>query len=460
MISIATVFSLIIQWIILVYFFTLNSFYLLFTLLSLIGVFRYRQLSAYIPYKEILHLPSLKPISIIVPAFNEEDTIIESVHSLLALEYPNFEVVVVNDGSTDKTLELLITNFKLKKTSRVIRKIIDTAPIKGVYISQSYPKLVVVDKVNGQKADALNAGLNVAQYPLFCAIDSDSLLDKFALLKIVQPFLEEPFKMVAAGGIIRLSNGCQIKYGQVKKVGFPRNLLAQFQTIEYLRAFLGGRTGLSMLKSLLIISGAFGLFRKKEVMEIQGYRRDTVGEDMDLVVRLQKYLREKRISYLIRFVPDPICWTEAPEKLKFLSRQRNRWHRGLMESLHFNRKMLFNPKYGHIGLFAMPYYIIFEMLGPFIEFFGYTLFIFFLLTGQLNSQFAVFFFLMAVIFCIFISLGSILLQEYSPYYFPRYTHILGLMMAAFLENFIFRQYLALVKVKAFFDLLKGKKEWD
>ncbi|HDJ23197.1 MAG TPA: glycosyltransferase family 2 protein [Candidatus Aminicenantes bacterium] len=457
--SLGDVIFRLIQWIILIYFFALNSSYLLFTFLSLLGLFRYRQLLSYIPYKEILHLRSLKPISIIVPAFNEEETIVESVHSLLALEYPNYEVIVVNDGSTDKTLEALISHFKLQKTSRVIRRIIKTAPIKGIYISQSYPKLVVVDKVNGQKADALNAGLNVAQYPLFCAIDSDSLLDKYALLKIVQPFLEEPFKMVAAGGIIRLSNGCQIEYGQVKKVGFPARLIAQLQTIEYLRAFLGGRTGLSMLRILLIISGAFGLFRKKEVMAIQGYRQETVGEDMDLVVRLQKYLREKRIPYLIRFIPDPICWTEAPEKLKSLTRQRNRWHRGLIESLFFNRQMLFNPKYGSLGLFGMPYYVIFEMFGPFIEFLGYLLFLFFLLIGEINSQFAIFFFILAIIYGIFISLFSILLEEYSAYHFPRYRHVLSLMKASFLENFVFRQYLTLVRVKAFFDFLQGKKEW-
>ncbi|MCP2619814.1 glycosyltransferase [Candidatus Aminicenantes bacterium AC-334-K16] len=447
------------QWIILAYFFTINFLYLLFTVLSLVGLSRHRQLSTYILYKEMLHLPSLKPISIIVPAFNEEETIVENIHSLLALEYPNYEVVVVNDGSTDKTLERLITYFNLKKTFRVFRKVIDTAPIRGIYISHSYPKLVVVDKVNGQKADALNAGLNVARFPLFCAIDSDSLLDKYALLKIVRPFLEEPAKMVAAGGIIRLSNGCRIEYGQVKEVGFPRNLLAQFQTIEYLRAFLGGRTGLSMLKSLLIISGAFGLFQKKMVLDIQGYRRETVGEDMDLVIRMQKHLLEKKRPYQIRFVPDPICWTEAPEKIKTLTRQRNRWHRGLIESISYNRQMILNPRYGSIGFFAMPYYVIFEMMGPFIEFAGYILFLFFLFKGLINSQFALLFFTIALIFGIVISLFSILLEEYSACRYPRFQHILGLMVASFLENFIFRQYLTLVRVKAFFDFLMGKKEW-
>ena len=455
---ITTLFHLI-EWIILVYFFALNFFYLLFTILSLIGLTRHHQLSTYILYKEMLHLLSLKPISIIVPAFNEEKTIVANVHSLLALEYPNYEVVVVNDGSTDQTLKQLITHFHLKKTFRVFRKVIETAPIKNIYLSPTYPKLVVVDKENGQKSDALNAGLNVARFPLFCAIDSDSLLDKYALLKIIRPFLEEPANMVAAGGIIRLSNGCRIEYGQVKEVGFPRNLLAQFQTIEYLRAFLGGRTGLSMLKSLLIISGAFGLFRKKEVLDIQGYRKETVGEDMDLVVRLQRHLREKKIPYQIRFVPDPICWTEAPEKLKSLTRQRNRWHRGLIESITYNRQMILNPRYGLIGLFAMPFYVIFEMLGPFIEFAGYLIFLFYLFKGGLNSQFALLFFMVALIFGIVISLFAILLEEYSAYQFPRFRHILGLMGASFLENFIFRQSLTLVRVKAFLDFFLGKKEW-
>ncbi len=261
---------------ILVYFFLINAFYLLFTFLSLFGIFRYRNFTTFVSFKEVFRLPLVKPISIIAPAYNEEPTIVESVRSLLSLEYPLFEVIAVNDGSTDLTLERLITTFRLEKVKRVYRKVVKTQPIRGIYISPAYPNLVVIDKVNGRKADALNAGLNVSRYPLFCAVDGDSLLEKDALLKIVRPFLEDPEKTVAAGGIIRLSNGCTVRNGQVMQVGMPRNSLARLQIIEYLRAFLGGRIGLGMLKSTVIVSGAFGLFRKDIALKCHGYRSNTI----------------------------------------------------------------------------------------------------------------------------------------------------------------------------------------
>ncbi|MBP1769045.1 MAG: glycosyl transferase, partial [Candidatus Aminicenantes bacterium] len=291
------------------------------------------------------------------------------------MEYPVFEVIVVNDGSTDMTLDKLIRAFCLEKTRRVFRKVADHKPVRGIYTSSRYPKLVVVDKVNGRKADAMNAGLNVSRYPLFCAVDSDSLLEKDALLKMVRPFLEDPEKTVAAGGVIRLSNGSTFRNGQVSRVGLPRNTLARLQIIEYLRAFLGGRLGLSMLKSSLIVSGAFGLFRKDIALQCGGYRSQTIGEDIDLIVRMRGRLHERGTPFDIRFVPDPICWTEAPESFRGLARQRNRWHRGLIDTLLHNSHMLFNPSYGVTGLFALPFYLFFEMLAPLVEITGYVLFI-------------------------------------------------------------------------------------
>src|SRR4030043_1338441 len=267
--------------VILVYFFLINIFYLLFIILSLVGLFRHRDLTRFVSFKEVFRLPLVKPISISPPAYNEDKTIIESVQSLLSLEYPVFEVIVVNDGSTDRTLDTLINSFQLEKSRRVFRKVVDHKPVKGIYTSLAHPKLIVVDKVNGKKADALNAGLNISRYPLFCAVDSDSLLEKDALLKMVRPFLEDPEKTVAAGGIIRLRNGCRVKSGQVQEVRLPRNALARFQVIEYFRAFLGARIGMSMLKSMVIVSGAFGLFRKDVALQCGGYRAGTTGGVMD-----------------------------------------------------------------------------------------------------------------------------------------------------------------------------------
>jgi cellulose synthase/poly-beta-1,6-N-acetylglucosamine synthase-like glycosyltransferase len=444
---------------ILVYFLLINSFYLLFVVLSLIGIFRYQRMTGYVRLREIFSLPLAKPISIIAPAFNEEAGIIESVHSLLALEYPLYEVIVVNDGSTDSTLAKLVAAFGLKKTNRVFRKSVDTAPVRGIYLSPTEPKLVVVDKVNGRKADALNAGLNIARYPLFCAIDADSILDRDALLKVVRPFHEDPERTVGVGGVVRLSNGCVVRNGQVLRVGMPRNVLARFQILEYLRAFLGGRMGMSMMNCLLIISGAFGLFRKDVALKIGGYRTASIGEDMDLVVRLRRYLHEQKIPYRISFIPDPICWTEAPESFKALSRQRNRWHRGLVEVLTRNLRLVFNPRYGMTGMLAMPFYLIFEMLGPVIELLGYLLFAHYVVTGRVNYPFALRFFLLAIVYGTLLSLAAILLEEYSLKRYPRLSDIAVIAAFGVLENLVYRQWLALVRVKAFFDLARGHQEW-
>jgi cellulose synthase/poly-beta-1,6-N-acetylglucosamine synthase-like glycosyltransferase len=444
---------------ILVFFFLINTFYFLFVILSLIGLFRYQRMTSYIRMKEIFSLPLAKPISLIAPAYNEGPNIIESVRSLLALEYPLFEVIVVNDGSTDSTLQKLIEAYDLKKTNRVFRRSVESAPVLGIYMSPKEPKLVVVDKVNGKKADAMNAGLNIARYPLFCAIDADSILDRDALLKVVRPFHEDPERTVGVGGIIRVSNGCVVKRGQVHKIGMPRNFLARFQVLEYVRAFFGGRMGMSMMNCLLIISGAFGLFRKDIALKVGGYRSGAIGEDIDLVIRLRRYLHDHKIPYRITFVPDPVCWTEGPENLRVLAGQRNRWHRGLIEVLFLYRRMLFNPRYGTTGMLAMPFYFLFEMLGPFVELLGYVIFIFFIATGQLNSPFAVRFFLLAVVYGMLLSLSALLIEEFSQNRFPRLSDVVTIAVFGILENVVYRQWLVVVRVKAFFDLLRGNKGW-
>lgn len=444
---------------ILIYFLILNTFYIFFLVVAIGELLRYRRLLIILKTIEVLPVSLVKPVSIIAPAFNEQNSIVQSVSNLLSLDYPVYEVIVVNDGSTDETLSRLIEHFKLKQSSLVFRKSLETKPIRAIYTNPEYPRLIVIDKENGKKADALNAGLNISRYPLFCAVDSDSVLDRDALQKVVRPFLEDPEKTVAAGGIIRLSNGCVIEKGQLKRLSIPRNILVRFQIIEYLRAFLGGRVGLSRLNSLLIVSGAFGLFRKDIVMAIGGYRKNTVGEDMDLVVRMRQYLHENKKPFAVRFLPDPICWTEAPSNLRSLGSQRNRWHRGLIETLAASRKMLLNPRYGVTGLLALPFYFIFELAGPLVELFGYLFFILASIFRVINYTYAALFFALAVVVGAMISLGSILLEEFTQRRYPRAKDILALLPYCFLENIIYRQYLSYVRVKAFIDYLKGKKEW-
>ena len=444
---------------ILVYFLLINTFYFLFNVLSLAGILRYRRMVTFVRFGEIFRMPIVKPVSVIVPTHNEEQGVIESVRSLLSLRYPVFEVIVVNDGSTDATLAKLIEAFDLRPSKSVFRKSLETRPVRGIYRSAVQPKLIVVDKVNGKKADAMNAGLNISRYPLFCAVDGDSVLEKDALLKVVRPFLEDPVRTIGAGGIIRLSNGCDVREGQVVRIGIPKNWIVRFQILEYLRAFLGGRLGMSMMGSTLIISGAFGIFRKDIAMACGGYRAASITEDMDLCVRMQKHMHEQKKPYRIHFIPDPICWTEAPESLRVLARQRSRWHRGLVETLVRYRRMFLNPRYGVAGMFAMPFYAVFEMAGPFIEFLGYALFASHIVLGRVNYPFAVMFFFVAVFYGTFISLLAILLEELSEHRYPRPRDILTLTAAGVVENLFYRQYLAVVRLWAFLEYLRGKNEW-
>jgi len=448
-----------VEHLILVYFLLINTFYFLFNVLSLAGILRYRRMITFVRFGEIFRMPIVRPISVIVPAFNEGPGIVESVRSLLSLRYPVFEVIVVNDGSTDETLARLTEAFDLRPSRAVFRKTLPTLPVRGIYRSAVQPKLVVVDKVNGKKADAMNAGLNVSRYPLFCAVDGDSILEKDALLKVVRPFLEDPERMIGAGGIIRLSNGCVVQEGQVIRVGIPKNWIARFQILEYLRAFLGGRLGMSMIRSTLIISGAFGIFRKDIAMACGGYRAASITEDMDLVIRMQKHMHEKKKPFRIQFIPDPICWTEAPENLRVLARQRSRWHRGLIQTLVRFRHMLFNPRYGVAGMFAMPFYAVFEMAGPYIECLGYALFASHVLLGQVNYPFAVTFFFVAIFYGTFVSLLAILLEELSEHRYPKVRDILILTAAGIAENLFYRQYLSIIRAWSLIAYLKGKNEW-
>jgi cellulose synthase/poly-beta-1,6-N-acetylglucosamine synthase-like glycosyltransferase len=265
--------------------------------------------------------------------------------------------------------------------------------------------------------------------------------------------------MIGAGGIIRLSNGCDVRDGQVVRVGTPRNWIARFQILEYLRAFLGGRLGMNMIRSTLIVSGAFGIFRKDVAMACGGYRTSSITEDIDLVVRMQKSMHEQKKPYRIQFIPDPICWTQAPENLRDLARQRRRWHRGLIETLVRFRSMLFNPRYGIAGMFAMPFYALFEMAGPFIECLGYVLFLSHIILGQVNYPFAVMFFFVAVFYGTFVSLLAILQEELSSHRYPKLRDILILTAAGVAENLFYRQYLAVVRVGAYWHFRRGKNEW-
>jgi len=442
-----------------VYFLALNTIYLGLFTFSLVEVLRFVRRTFFSDYRQIMQSDMTWPISILVPAHDEEKTIAETVRSLLMVNYGEFEVIVVNDGSNDGTLGCLREAFELRRIDRPYKRSLPTREVRGVYGSLLHANLRVIDKVKGGKSDALNAGINLSRYPLFCSIDADSIIEENALLRVVKPFMEHPQETVAVGGIVRIVNGCEVRDGKVVRVELPDRPLAIFQVIEYLRAFLTGRVGWSVLRSLLIISGAFGVYRKQDVIEVGGYSLNTDTEDLELVVRLHEHMRRQRRRYRVVFVPDPVCWTEIPNSVRVLARQRNRWHRGLLQTVWLHKRMLFNPRYGAVGMFAFPYFAVFELIGPFIETAGYLVVVLSFVLGLLDTPFFLLFLAVSVLYGIFLSVAAILLEEVSFRRYPGWVDLVKLFTYGVLENFGYRQLLSAMKVKAFWDALRRRRAW-
>jgi len=446
---------------ILIYTAALQVSYLVFLAMSFKVIRRYLQGLRFRNVTSIGSMPNALPISIVMPAFNEEMTISEAAQSMLRLQYPQFEVVLVNDGSKDKTLAILIESFKLEKVYRAWRPEVPSQPIRGIYISALYPNLIVVDKENGgSKADAVNAGINISKYPLVCVVDADSLLDQDALMRVARLYIEDPEGTVGVGGLVRVANGCEIKDGRVVKVRLPREPLAMFQNVEYFRAFLMGRVAWSAIDALLIISGAFGLFRRDQLIKVGGYKKSSLGEDFELVLALRRKLADEGKPCKLKFVCDPACWTEAPVTLKILGSQRARWQRGLMQTLWAHRKMWFNPKYGTAGMLAIPYMLLFEVLGPVVEMAGLVMVPVMFATGLVNWPFALFYYLLAVVAGIFVSIGALVLEEVSYGKYPRLRDILRLSWYSIAENFGYRQLTVWWRLKGIWQhLTKRQSKW-
>ncbi len=443
----------------LAFFLVLNSSYALLMLLSLVEIILRNQRRVDTELHHSLSSFYTIPVTIIAPAYNEALTIEPSVRALLSLRYPEFEVIVVNDGSKDDTVGTMIKAFDLYPVHPIYRMRVPTKDVRGIYKSRTQPHLTFIDKHNGGKADALNCGINAAQYPLFCGIDADTLILPDALLKVSLPFMEDPQRTVASGGTIRVANGCTIRGGQVETVGFPKNWVARFQVVEYLRAFLFGRVGWNLVGGTLIISGAFGVFKRQTAIEVGGYTHDTVGEDMELVVKMHRYLREKKIPYRISFVWDSACYTEVPEDLGVLGRQRDRWHRGLMDSVFRHRVMFMNPKYGVIGTLVFPFFALFEMLGPLIELVGVIFVTVTFFFGVIDVAFMTLFLCVSVLFGVMLSVLAVLLEEVSYAAFPKWRDLARIALVAVVENFGYRQLTVWWRVKGIWAFLRGQKQW-
>jgi cellulose synthase/poly-beta-1,6-N-acetylglucosamine synthase-like glycosyltransferase len=446
------------NYVVLGYFVLLNLVYLVTSLFAMSALRRYAMRMKSLDLTDLITSGGAPPISLIAPAYNEGLTCVESVRSLLKIEYPDFEVIVVNDGSKDDTVQRLREAYQLEPASRIPTAAVPTKTVRQVYHSQSHPSLWVIDKENGGKADALNAGLNYCYTPTFCAMDADSLLEPEALIRIVRPFLEDA-STIAAGGILRIANGCRVEQGRVVEVRLPRSLLARLQVLEYLRVFLAGRMGWASLDASLIISGAFGIFSRAAVVSAGGYSTDTVGEDMELVVKLHRYHAENRIPYKIQFVPDPVAWTECPESIRVLARQRDRWQRGLFQSLTRHSRMLLNPRYGKAGMLAFPYFYFLEMIGPMIELLGYISFIITIAAGRADWWFVSAFLAMAVVFGGVLSLAAVALEELSFRRYPRLRDLLQLFALAAIENLGYRQLNTWWRVKGTYSALRKVESW-
>ncbi|HEX5782770.1 MAG TPA: glycosyltransferase, partial [Solirubrobacteraceae bacterium] len=444
---------------VLVYFLVVNGFLLLLLLMAAIDL-RSQRLDVWQEGRWRLLGSDVAPvISILAPAHNEELTVTESVRSLLTLRYPSLEIVVVNDGSSDGTLERLQRDFDLAEIHAApIRRRIETQPIRGLYRSRRTPSLVVVDKENGGKADALNAGLLVATGDLACAIDADTIVEPDALQRMIRPFLLDD-RVVAAGGTLRVVNGCEIKAGRVTRQRAPRRFLEGVQAVEYLRAFLAGRVGWNRLGGNLIISGAFGLFRRESMITAGGYRHDTVGEDMDLVVNMRRLGYERGAPDRVVFVPDPVAWTEVPRRLRVLGRQRDRWHRGLADVVGRHRGIVLNPRYRAMGLVVAPYFVVVELLAPLVELVGLVALVVGLAIGAVNIPFAVMFLIVAYGLGLLITTLTIALEEWTYGGYGGLRDRLLLLLWGILESLGYRQLTAVWRVRGMLRHLRGRTDW-
>ncbi len=436
--------------------------YLVLALISAFSLRRHLRENSFINYDAVLRSELAPHLSIIAPAYNEGSTIEENVKSLLGLNYNHYEVVIVNDGSRDSSMEILRKAYKLEKQSVEYHQAIPTKEVRGIYKSSNpaYSRLTVIDKENGGKADALNTGINYSRNPYVVCIDVDCIMDKDALLKLVKPLLEHSdSQVVATGGVVRIANSCVIKSGKLVEARVPSALLPRIQAIEYLRAFILGRMAWSRLDGLLIISGAFGMFDRRIVLESGGYNTHTVGEDMELVVRIRRKMIEARKKYTVAYIPDPLCWTEAPENFQILRRQRSRWTRGTMETLWIHRRMLLNPKYRQLGMISVPYWMLFEYLAPIVEFVGLMISVLFVCLGILNWSFFSLLLLFVYLFAVLFSTLALFAEEFTYQQYRSVRDFRKFFFVALLEPLYFHPFTVYSALKGNWEKLRRKKSW-
>lgn len=439
-----------------VYMFLYAIVFFLTTVLASLNLDDFSIRKRYMSYTALTNDLNYIPISIIIPAYNEEVTIVNSIESILNLDYPEYEIVVVNDGSKDNTANNVIEHFNLKQVERPIRKMVPSKSELSIYENDNKRRIVLVNKENGGKSDALNLGINVSRFPVFVCVDADSMLQYDSLKKIIEPFLEDD-RTIAVGGNIKVSNNVILDKGRVVEMKSPKKAIVIFQMIEYLRVFLNSRVAFNGLNANLIVSGAFGIYSKQAVINVGGYSVGTIGEDMEIIVKMHSFYRKNKIPYRIVYVPDAICWTQVPESYKVLKRQRRRWHIGMGESLSNHWYMNLNPKYGTVGLIAYPYFLLFEYITPILEILGITTIIVSYIFDIINLRFLLLYLLVYIGYNMIVSMIAILLEKFL---FGRQIPgriTLKLLFFSVLESFGYRQICSIFRLGAF-NIFK-KNEW-
>lgn len=445
---------------VIIYYSILNSFYTVFFVLSLIHTFSFIRKLKFYYIKEIKEYKNLPPISIIIPAYNEASSIGKTVKSVLQLEYEYKEIIVVNDGSNDNTIEVLTKEFNLVELPFYIyRQRVKSSFPKRVLVSKEYKNLIVIDKDRGGKSDSLNCALNLAKYPYVCTMDADTICERDSLLRLVRRILESKYPVKALGGVVRVLNGVKLENGYVKEIDLPRKLLPNFQIIEYIRAFFFGRLGIEQIRGTTILSGAFSLFERETLIKLGGFSNNTVTEDLEIILRIHKYYQKKGEPYYVGFIPESLCWTIVPETISDLGRQRRRWHLGLLQNLWIYRDMIFNPKFGSIGIIVFPFYIL-EALGPAVEIIGFPIILISYMIGILSFEYLKLFLFLAIVYGVFLSVGGVFLEELNYKRYPGWRHLLKLILFGIAENFGYRQLCNFFRFIAIIQFIVGFRRWE
>ena len=444
-----------------VYYLLSNVFYLALVIVAFITAARHRQRLSSLRLETLDESPFTPPVSVLVPAHNEARTIVESVNALLALDYPSLQIVVINDGSNDNTLDVLEKSFALRQTSVLYVSQVQTAAVRGIYTSSAEPRLLVLDKIpGGTKADAANAGLNAATSPYVAVIDADSVLERDALLRLGAEIFSSDVEVTATGGIVRVLNGSTVQGGRIREIRLPRRGIEVLQVIEYLRAFLIGREAWGSLNMLPIISGAFGLFNRERLLRVGGFRANAIGEDIDLVVRMHRSLMEENRRYRLPFIPEPTCWTQVPNTLRALGNQRARWQKGLLDVLWKNRDMVFRRRYGRFGCVMLPYLWVFELAAPVVEVIGLSTIALAAILGALSQSFLIQFAIYGYAFATLISIGAVVQEEITFRRYHRWTDVARLLLYCLAEHCPYRQINMVWRLRGMWQYVRGNVSWE